>query len=193
MNGGTPSHDQWQPPWTQTGKEAGSKDAILYRTEKGEQAGQRVIGINDEGVEVSVPHLPYLNMLDPSGNVCAVAYSTNRDLVQADQKYRHVTITVRLRKGWVVWDYDATAHMGMSREEWYAKREVEQAKRKAKAKKHSARFDAMTNDKTTQLLEAVAGNQKLMAELLGKLERGDLAGAEKVAAKAKAKDAGGQQ
>lgn len=182
-------HDPLQPPWTQTGKEVGSQDAIVYRVSKGEQAGQRVIGTTEEGVEVSIPHQPYINMLDPSGNVCPVVISTNRDLVQADQKYRHVTVTVRTRKGWLVWDYDRTVHIGMTPEEWAEKRLVEQEQRRVRARKASARFDRMTNDKMADVLSSVADNQKLLAKVVQRLEAGDLAGAEKLAAKAK-KDAG---
>jgi hypothetical protein len=189
--------EKFQPPWSQTGKDAGSRDAILYRTEKGESAGQRVIGTTDEGVEVSVPHQPYVNMLDPSGHVCPVVTSTNRDLMQADQKYRHVTLTVRLRKGWLLWDYAQLAHGagGMTREQWHERREVLREERRTKAKKGSARFDKMTNDKMADLLAACADNQKLLAGVLAKLEKGDLAGAEKLAAKGGApkKDGSGNQ
>jgi hypothetical protein len=179
--------DPHQPRWSQTGKEAGSADAIVYR---GEACGQRIVGTTDEGVEVSIPHCPFINMLDPDGNVCAVVISTNRDLVQADQKYKHVTVTVRLRKGWVIWDHDPTVHFGMTADQWTERRDALKAERLAKAQKKSARFRAMTNDKMQDLLSSVADNQKLLARVVAKLEAGDLAGAEKLAKQAGKKGAG---
>jgi hypothetical protein len=193
MTGGAQAYNPFQPPWKQTGKEAGTKDAILYRTEKGEQAGQNVVAVTDEGVEVSVPHVPYINMLDPSGHVCPMLISTNRDLMQADQKFRHVSMTIRQRKGWVIWDYDPMVHMGMTAQEWDTKRQAERERRKAKAAKQSARFNAMTNDKMAELLGACADNQKLLSRVVAKLEAGDLAGAEKLAAKGAKDGPGGKQ
>lgn len=181
---------RWQPKWTQGGKEADSTEAIVYRVSKGEQCGQRIIGVNDEGVEVSIPHCPYVNMLDPSGNVCPVVTSPNRDIVQADQKYRYVTVTVRQRKGWVIWDYDPSVHYGVTAAQWVERREELQAQRQQAAKKSSARYNAMTNDRVSELLAVVADDHKTMARVVSLLEAGNIAAAEKVAGKAKAKEPG---
>lgn len=177
----------FQPKWTQTGKTPGSHESIVYRSDRGEQCGQRVVGITPDGVEASVPHCPYINMLDPAGNVCAVVVSPNRDLAQADQRYRHVAVTIKQRKGWQVWDYDRNMHLGFTEEAWNVEREKMRDTRRAGAARASARFNGMGNDKVATLLETVANDHAAIAKVVARLEQGDMAGAERVANEAKGK------
>jgi hypothetical protein len=146
-----------------------------------------VVAVNEEGVEVSIPHCPYINMLDPDGNVCAVVISPNRDMAQMDQRYKNVTVTVRQRKGWKVWDYDSNLHMGYTEPQWADLREKLRESRRAAAARKSARFNAMGNDRVSELLAAVANDQAAIARLMARLEQGDMAGAERVANEAKKK------
>jgi len=191
---------KFQPEWSQTGKETGTEVCTYFPDQKGarSQAGQRVIGTTDEGVEVSVPHTPYRNMMDPAGNVVPFPISTNRDLKNLDANYEKVRLAQARQKGWVLWDYNPNIEprhfVAGSAAAWEAEREVERAKRLAAAAKASARYNAMSKDKVTQLVEAVAGSQRLSEQLLNALADGNLAKAEKIAARAgKAKgDAGAE-
>jgi hypothetical protein len=124
-------------------------------------------------------------MLDPSGNVCAVVVSPNRDLAQADQRYRHVAVTIKQNKGWRVWDYDRNVHLGFTEEQWNTEREKLRQARKDGAARASARFNSMGNDKVSTLLETVASDHAAIAKVVARLEQGDMAGAERVANEAK--------
>lgn len=195
-----PIDPKLQPPWSQTGKAHREVGPCVYSDRN--PPGQRIIGQTDEGTEVSVPHLPYINMMDPAGNVCAVPIGTNRDLLELDEKYRRVTLAIRARKGWVVWDYDSQLHPKFTQAEWEAERERLRAQRAAKRAKEAAKFKNLDQERLNKVIEAAnasvesgAATTKLLSQILDRLTRADLAGAEKLVAKAgggKKKDDGGE-
>jgi hypothetical protein len=156
-----------QPKWSLSNGII-EKDSITYDNESGKPGGQRVIAIAD-GVEVSVPHLPYENWLDPSGHVCPLVVSTNRDPRKRDEKYRYVTTTVRIRKGWVPWD---VVPVGMTQDQWHVAREEKRTDRLNKAKAGQAIYGRVGKSEVEKLARISRKSAKKFDRLIGELARG---------------------
>jgi hypothetical protein len=161
----------FQPKYTPTVGEYGGS-SITYDQRKGHKSGQRVIGTRrtDDGVnECSVPHLPYENWLDPSGNVVPLVVSTNRDPRSRDEKYRYVTIEIRKRKGWMPWD---DVPYGLTEQAWHVERDAEQARRRERARHASAAYAKVGVSGMERLAQLSQDNQAELNRILAKLANG---------------------
>ncbi len=126
--------------------------------------GQRVVGVTEDGVEASVPHQPYEIWCDPSGNVCSVPISTNRDPRARDPGYANVVHRRNEREKWLRWD---VVPFGMTQSEWEIKREEERKNRVERAAKNAKQFERIGQDHVTAFLEAQAKGQAGLAQAIG--------------------------
>ena len=69
----------------------------------GQRSGQRIVGTTDEGVEVSVPHLPYEKWIDKAGNVLEVPVSTNRQPKHFAHQYAATFRNEKRGQGWLLY------------------------------------------------------------------------------------------
>lgn len=180
--------DPCQPLWAPSGKQ--DQDSVLY-TES--DCGQREVrvprAVNVPGRRepvivnhtIAVPHLPFVNMLDPRGNVCTVVVSNNRVARQASVSYR-TSLLAHLRSlGWVRWDFLPEGSIefeprqyGLTPEQWLEKREELRAQRDATTQVEARAYEVKAGDK--DLLKAIEGNTEALARILDKVLQQQQAG-----------------
>lgn len=176
--------DPRQPEWSPSGAQA--PDSATYRDEacgQREIVVQRAVNVPGESepvivsMSIAVPHLPYVNMLDPRGNVCPVVVSNNRVAMQPSISYRTALLAHWRRKGWVRWDYLPAgsyelepAQFNMTAEQWALRREEIRKERLTRASVESEAYQVKGADK--DLAEAIKGNTEALARILDRVLAG---------------------
>lgn len=173
--------DPCQPAWTPSGQQ--DQDSATYKdTECGQRELRVQQAVNVPGRRepviitktIAVPHLPYVNMLDPSGNVCAVVVSNNRVARQSSVSYRTSFLGHLRSQGWVRWDFLPEGSLefeprqhGLTPDQWAAKREELREQRLASAHVAAQAYQVKSGDK--DLLKALEGNTEALARILDKV------------------------
>jgi len=185
-----------QPSWTPTGSQ--DKTSTTYDVDNGASPGQREIVVRrqvvEDGIpvtledEAALPHLPYVNMLDPSGNVCQVVVSGNRVRAQPSPTLHLAQMRSKHRKGWVLWDWspkDEPAQVeAKTAEGWAVARERMRKERMAKAKATSKQFETVTRDNMAEALKKIGDNGDVLNRFMADLAAGRIPSELKAAAKA---------
>jgi hypothetical protein len=170
-----------QPPWTPSGTQ--DVDSATYHESACGQRELRVAqAVNVPGRSqpvivhrtIAVPHLPYVTMLDPRGNICPVVVGNNRVARQGSVSYRSAILNNHRREGWVRWDYLPSgsleiepAQMGLSPEQWAEKRVELRDERAAATALEAKAYEVQSGDK--DVLEALKGNTEALTRLLDKV------------------------
>lgn len=174
--------DPCQPPWTPSGVQ-GDDSATYMDKECGnrELSVPKAVMVNGSpvviAIAISIPHLPYVNMLDPRGNVLAVPIANNRVARQGSVSYRMGLLSHLRSRKWVRWDYVPEggmefepAQVGLSPDEWGVRREELRKERELAARTEAQAYSVKAGDK--DLVEAIKGNNEALTRVLDRLVSG---------------------
>lgn len=172
-----------QPPWAPSGTQ--DVDSATYHESACGQRELRVAqAVNVPGRRepvivhrtIAVPHLPYVNMLDPRGNVGPVVIGNNRVARQGSVSYRSAILNNHRREGWVRWDFLPSgsleiepAQFGLSPEQWAEKREQMRDERMAAASVEAKAYEIQGGSDNKDLIDALKGNNEALARVLDKV------------------------
>lgn len=143
-------------------------------------AGQRTaVTVNPDGEKVQecFPHLPYITAIDPDGNECFVAVSTNRNHADSDAKYEKAGKERMKRRGWLIpephhFKFSTDAHGRQRAEIVDAAILAEIAKRKAAAKDRTVSFAVVGKSEIDKATAQLAGTFEKFSDSISETMRG---------------------
>ena len=119
----------------------------------GKRPGQRVVGVNEDGDSIAVPHTQYEVWIDPAGNVINLPVKTTRAPGQDTGSYMYEIRGLKAKAGWLPYNFDHGVHPSrpsktrgkpnpwLSAFAWEADREGEIELRRAAHLKQSEKYN----------------------------------------------------